>query len=225
MSIGVVFDLLKLQFEDVSLSKIRYLETEGLVSPSRTPAGYRRFTEADVDRLRFILTSQRDNYTPLKVIREQLQAMDSGQVTAIVGAGQADTLVKADQFRTPAVARLTDQDVAEQSGATAEDVAAFTALGIITPDPSGFYTTDDVAVTSAAAALKAFGLNDRQLKTLRNNASRHADLISQVAAPVKLSKSDTAAAQAEELSQQMAALVVSLHGMLVKTDLRREFKA
>ncbi|WP_293773110.1 MerR family transcriptional regulator [uncultured Corynebacterium sp.] len=223
MSIGVVLETLTKQFPDVTVSKIRFLESEGLITPQRTSSGYRRFTEADVDRLRFILTTQRDNYTPLKVIREQLEAMDSGQVTAIVGAGLTDTLVKADQFRAPAVTRLTDADVAEQAGVSEADVAELTALGLIAADASGFYTTDDVTVVTTAQALKAFGFNARHLKSLRNNARRQADLIAQVASPVANSKSDTAAQQAEELSQQMTALVVSLHGTLVKTDLRNEY--
>lgn len=78
MSIGVVLDQLHKEFPEVTVSKIRFLESEGLVSPQRTASGYRRFTQQDVDRLRYILTTQRDNYTPLKVIREQLEAMDSG---------------------------------------------------------------------------------------------------------------------------------------------------
>ncbi len=223
MSIGVVLDTLTPQFPDVTVSKIRFLESEGLITPQRTASGYRRFTEADVDRLRFILTTQRDNYTPLKVIREQLEAMDSGQVTAIVGAGRAETLVKADQFRAPVITRLTDADVASQANTTEEEIAHLTQLGLIAPDASGFYTADDVAVASTALALKAFGFNARQLKSLRNNARRQADLIAQVARPVANSKSDNATQQAEELSQQMTALMVSLHGMLVKTDLRNEF--
>lgn len=96
MSIGVVLENLQQQFPDVTVSKIRFLESEKLIAPSRTASGYRRFTEDDVERLRYILTQQRDNYTPLKVIREQLDAMDSGQVTAIVGAGKTSTLVSAD---------------------------------------------------------------------------------------------------------------------------------
>ncbi|QPK80311.1 MerR family transcriptional regulator [Corynebacterium lizhenjunii] len=224
MSIGVVLNTLNTQFPDVTVSKIRFLESEGLITPQRTASGYRRFTEADIDRLRFILTTQRDNYTPLKVIKEQLDAMDSGQVTAIVGAGQAETLVSPEQFRAPAVTRLTDADVAAQANTTEEEVANLVKLGLVTPDVSGFFTADDVAVISTALALKAFGFDSRQIKTLRNNARRHADLIAQVANPVATTKSDTARQQAEELSQQMAALVVSLHGTLLKTDLRSEYQ-
>ena len=203
MSIGVVLQTLNQQFPDVTVSKIRFLESEGLITPQRTASGYRRFTEADVDRLRFILQTQRDNYTPLKVIREQLDAMDSGQVTAIVGASLGETLVRADQFRAPALTRLTDADVAAQAGCTEEEVVSLAKLGLITPDESGFFTADDAAVVSTALALKAFGFDERSLKTLRNNARRQADLIAQAATPVANGKSDTARQKAEELSQQM----------------------
>lgn len=223
MSIGVVLETLNKQFPDVTVSKIRFLESEGLITPQRTASGYRRFTQDDVDRLRYILTTQRDNYTPLKVIREQLEAMDSGQVTAIVGAGQAETLVSADQFRAPVATRLTDGDVADQSGATVDQVASLVKIGLIKPDASGFFTADDVSIVSAANALEAFGFDSRQLKSLKNNAARQADLITQVASPVANFKSDNARQQAEELSSQITALVISLHATLVKTDLRREF--
>lgn len=84
MSIGVVIKRLREEFPDVTVSKIRFLESEGLISPERTQSGYRRFTDADVDRLRYILVTQRDNYLPLKVIREQLEAMDKGSVAALI---------------------------------------------------------------------------------------------------------------------------------------------
>ena len=124
MSIGVVLETLNQQFPDVTVSKIRFLESEGLISPQRTASGYRRFTQEDVDRLRYILTTQRDNYTPLKVIREQLEAMDSGQVTAIVSAGHAETLLSPQQFKAPVVTRLTDVEVATQAGSSEDDVAS-----------------------------------------------------------------------------------------------------
>ncbi|MEV6066978.1 MerR family transcriptional regulator [Nocardia sp. NPDC052001] len=81
MSIGSVLDLLRPDFPDITISKIRFLESEGLISPERTPSGYRRFHVADVERLRFVLTAQRDQYLPLKVIKEQLEAIDSGAAT------------------------------------------------------------------------------------------------------------------------------------------------
>ncbi|WP_040748056.1 MerR family transcriptional regulator [Nocardia transvalensis] len=89
MSIGSVLDLLRPDFPDITISKIRFLESEGLISPERTPSGYRRFSVADVERLRFVLTAQRDQYLPLKVIKEQLEAIDSGAATLGVREARA----------------------------------------------------------------------------------------------------------------------------------------
>src|SRR6266568_2158288 len=89
MSIGSVLDLLRPDFPDITISKIRFLESEGLISPERTPSGYRRFAVADVERLKFVLTAQRDQYLPLKVIKEQLEAIDSGAATLGVREARA----------------------------------------------------------------------------------------------------------------------------------------
>lgn len=222
MSIGVVLEQLRGEFPDVTVSKIRFLESEGLVSPKRTASGYRRFTDSDVERLRYILVTQRDNYLPLKVIREQLDAMDSGGVTAILSASKASPMVSPDNFRAPAVTRLTDTDVAEQAETDTDTVAELVGANLITPDEAGYFTADDVQVVNTALALKEFGFDIRHLKSLRNAANRQAGLIGQVAAPVAMSKGEGAKQRAEELSQQMTALVVSLHASLVKTSLRDE---
>ncbi|MDO5454800.1 MAG: MerR family transcriptional regulator [Corynebacterium sp.] len=222
MSIGVVLERLRVEFPDVTVSKIRFLESEGLITPQRTASGYRRFTDEDIKRLRYILVTQRDNYTPLKVIREQLQAMDSGQVTALLSAGDAEPMISAENFRKPVLTRLTDQDVAEQAGCDVEAVAELTEIGVIRPDASGFYTADDVRTVTTAQALREFGFTANHLKRLRTAADRQADLIAQVAGPIAHGKEATAKARAEEIGQQMSALVVSLHAGLVKNALRDE---
>ncbi|WIM69021.1 MerR family transcriptional regulator [Corynebacterium breve] len=220
MSIGVVIERLRGEFPDVTVSKIRFLESEGLITPQRTDSGYRRFTEDDVDRLRYILVTQRDNYLPLKVIREQLEAMDSGQVTAVLSAADAEPIISADNFRAPAPTRLTDVDVADQANTDLGTVAELTKVGVISPDGSGLYNPDDVRIVTTALALQEFGFDLRHLKSLRTMASRQADLIAQVASPIAKSHKATAKQQAEELGQQLTALVVSLHASLVKKELR-----
>ena len=102
MSIGVVLKRINEEFPDVTVSKIRFLESEGLVSPSRTSSGYRRYTEDDVERLRYILITQRDHYLPLKVIREQLEAIDAGEVTSIMSTSSSTPVVSPENFRDPA---------------------------------------------------------------------------------------------------------------------------
>lgn len=222
MSIGVVLDRLREEFPDVTVSKIRFLESEGLITPQRTASGYRRFTDEDVERLRYILVTQRDNYLPLKVIREQLEAMDSGQVTSILTASDTDPVISPESFRAPAATKLTDTEVAEQAGVDDAAVAELIKAGLLTPDSAGLFTEDDVRVTTTAAALREFGLDARHLKTLRTAATRQADLIAQVTEPVAKSGKESAAQQAEEMGQQMSALVVSLHAALVKSELRNQ---
>jgi DNA-binding transcriptional MerR regulator len=222
LSIGKVLEALRGEFPDVTVSKIRFLESEGLITPQRTASGYRRFTSDDVQRLRYILLTQRDNYLPLKVIREQLDAMDSGSVTALLTAAEAEPIVSPESFRAPAATRLTDTDVAEQAGASVDDVLVLLDAGLIRPDAAGFFTADDVRIVTTAQALKGFGFDERHLRSLRNTASRQADLIGQVAGPVARSNGDTARQRAQEMGQQMSALVVSLHASLVKNALRDE---
>ncbi|AWB81935.1 MerR family transcriptional regulator [Corynebacterium yudongzhengii] len=224
MSIGVVLEHLNAEFPDVTVSKIRFLESEGLITPQRTKSGYRRFTDVDVERLRYILTTQRDNYLPLKVIREQLEAMDSGEVTSLMGSGDTEPMIKPENFAAPVRTRLTSEDVASQAGCTEADVADLVAAGLIKPDVSGFFTADDVRVVTTAMSLKDYGFRADQLKRLRTAAHRHADLISQVAGPLAQGRDDTAKQRAEEYGQQISALVVSLHASLVKAALREEFE-
>lgn len=221
MSIGVVLERLNAEFPDVTVSKIRFLESEGLITPERTASGYRRFTESDVERLHYILVTQRDNYLPLKVIREQLEAMDNGSVTAILGSS-SEPLVSPEKFQAPAITRLTDSDVAEKAGVNVELVVDLVNARLIKPDAAGFFTNDDVAIASTAASLKAMGFDLRRLKSLGNAASRQADLISQVASPIAQGKSDVARQQAEEMAQQMCSLVVSMHASLVKNATREQ---
>ncbi len=218
LSIGKVLEALRGEFPDVTVSKIRFLESEGLITPQRTASGYRRFTGEDVERLRYILVTQRDNYLPLKVIREQLEAMDSGAVSLI----EAEPMVSPENFRAPAPTRLSDTEVAAQAGVTAEAVAELIDGGLIRPDTAGFFTADDVRIVLTAESLRGFGFDIRHLKSLRNTAQRQADLIGQVAGPVARSQRTSAKEKAADMGQQMTALVVSLHASLVKNALRDE---
>lgn len=218
MSIGVVLEKLTAEFPDITVSKIRFLESEGLITPQRSSSGYRRFTEADVDRLRYILRTQRDNYLPLKVIRQQLEAMDSGAVASLHGH-ESDTIVSPESFKEPALTKLSEEDVTTQAGVDPEWTAKLIAANVIVPDASGFFTADDVSIVSTASQLREFGFDARHLKSLRNTASRQADLIERAALPTA-SKRD-GKQRAEDMMQQMMALVVSMHANFVKSELRR----
>ena len=222
INIGEVLKLLTPEFPDITLSKIRYLESEGLVSPQRTSSGYRKYTNADVERLRYVLTIQQETYMPLKEIKKQLDAMDSRSVIPITKAATAQTIISPEKFRKPAITRLSDVEVAKKAGVELQFVIDLANVGIIGPDQSGFFTADDIQVVSTASALSEFGIDARHLKSVKNAASRQADLISQVVTPLVRSNKDGAREQAEEMSRQMSALVVSLHAILVKNELRNQ---
>ena len=222
MSIGEVLKLLTPDFPDITLSKIRYLESEGLVFPQRTSSGYRKYVNADVERLHYVLTTQKKTYMPLKQIKKQLDAMDSYSVIPITKAATAQTIISPEEFRKPAITRLSDVEIAEKAGVELQFVIDLANVGIIGPDQSGFFTADDIQVVSTASALSEFGIDARHLKSVKNAASRQADLISQVVTPLVRSNKDGAREQAEEMSRQMSALVVSLHAILVKNELRNQ---
>lgn len=224
MAIGVVLQRLSVEFPDVTVSKIRFLESEGLIMPQRTASGYRRFTQADVDRLRYILTTQRDNYLPLKVIREQLEAMDSGVVASINGAGgAAEPIVSPENFkRTSGPARLSEQDLATAADVDVAKVRVFAKGGLIQPDSAGYFAADDVQTVSLAVQLEQFGFDVRHLKSLRNTAARQADLVAKAVKPMAHAKGEDASLEARELSRQMSALMVSLHANLLKGALQDE---
>ena len=215
INIGEVLKLLTPEFPDITLSKIRYLESEGLVSPQRTSSGYRKYTNADVERLRYVLTIQQET-------KKQLDAMDSRSVIPITKAATAQTIISPEKFRKPAITRLSDVEVAKKAGVELQFVIDLANVGIIGPDQSGFFTADDIQVVSTANALSEFGIDARHLKSVKNAASRQAGLISQVVTPLAKSNKDVAREQAEEMSRRMSALVVSLHAVLVKNELRNQ---
>src|SRR3569833_10988 len=157
MSIGAVLDLLRGDFPDVTISKIRFLEAEGLVTPERTPSGYRRFTAYDCARLRFILTAQRDQYLPLKVIKAQLDAQPDGELPQAGSAYGGPRLVPASGDPTEidaAVARtqvrLSREDLLSRSGVDDKLLTSLLKEGVITTGPAGFFDEHSVLIAQCA---------------------------------------------------------------------------
>ena len=230
MSIGAVLDLLRPDFPDVTISKIRFLEAEGLVTPARTGSGYRRFTAYDCARLRFILTAQRDNYLPLKVIKAQLDAKadgelpDTGSAYGVPRLVSADGPAGADAAVGPTRVRLSREDLLEQSGVSPELLTALMKSGVITPMPKGaggpFFDEHSVVIAQCANALADYGVEPRHLRAFRSAADRQSDLIAQIAGP--LIKADRAGARdrADDLAREVAALAITLHTSLIKSAVR-----
>ncbi len=223
MSIGAVLALLREDFPDVSISKIRFLESEGLVTPERAPSGYRRFSESDCERLRFVLTAQRDRYLPLKVIKEQLDAIDHDGGD---GAGAPRLLSSARGAIAPATdfgsrgGRVSRETLIERTGADAAFITELQRNGLLTAGAAGFFDEDAVRLVEAAAALANYGVEIRHLRAFKVSADREAGLVAQIANPIAKGKGTGARDRAEELVREIAALSVTLHTQLVKAAVR-----
>jgi DNA-binding transcriptional MerR regulator len=232
LTIGDVLAHLKVEFPGLTISKIRFLEDQGLVRPERTPSGYRKFSPADVSRLRYVLSQQKDHYLPLRVIKEQLDAIDNGapplsssngnpRVPHISIAAIEDNAPTAEFFRTaPAALRLTREELLNAAGLRAGQLAELEQFGLISARPSGHYDDDALAVAKIVGDLARFGLEGRHLRAFRTAAEREVGLFSQVVGPMSRQKSSEAKARAEETVRELAAASVRLHAALVQIGLR-----
>jgi DNA-binding transcriptional MerR regulator len=225
MSIGAVLDLLRGDFPDVTISKIRFLEAEGLVTPERTSSGYRRFTAYDSARLRFILTAQRDQYLPLKVIKAQLDAQPDGELPHSGSAYGVPRLVPVDARSdegavAAAQVRLSREDLLTRSGVDDELLTALVKAGVITTGPAGFFDEHAVVIAQCASALADYGVEPRHLRAFRSAADRQSDLIAQIAGPVVKAGNPGARDRADDLAREVAALAITLHTSLIKSAVR-----
>jgi len=221
MSIGTVLLQLREEFPEVTISKIRFLEAEGLVEPQRTPSGYRKFRPADVERLAQILRMQRDHYLPLKVIREHLDALARGEQVALPSGGVrelTDGGPEAERGRATA-ARIGRAELLAAAEVTESDLVEWEAYGLVTPAAEGGYDAEMVTVARLVADLGRFGLEPRHLRAMRAAADREAGLVEQVVAPLRRHRNPQTRAHAEATAKELAELSVRLHSALVQTAL------
>ena len=230
LNIGEVLDLLRPDFPGVTIPKIRFLEDKGLVKPERTPAGYRKFSAEDVDRLRYVLRMQRDHYLPLRVIGEHLDAIDRGMKpppiepvvpTVPTVALAADGLPSAESFSRRDHLRLSRKELLKIAEISDDLLTQLEQFGLVTPHlGTGHYDTDALVIATTARELAAYGLEPRHLRAFKTAADREVGLVEQVVAPQKGGKDASARGRAEETVSELAALSVRLHATLVKTGLR-----
>ena len=226
-SIGAVLTRLQPEFPEVSISKIRFLESEGLVTPHRTPSGYRQFSAADVERLRYVLGAQRDQYLPLRVIKDQLDAIDRGLEPGTPEARLPRSLSIADgpsprDFAASSQVRMTRSELLAQSGLTATSLAELEQFGLISAGPGGYFDADSVHVAGTAAELLAVGLEPRHLRSFRTAADREATLITQLVSAQAHQRDPDARERAGAEAAQLASTILRLHSQLVKAGLRRD---
>jgi DNA-binding transcriptional MerR regulator len=213
MTIGAVCRRLKDEFPDISISKIRYLEDQGLLAPKRTQGGYRLFSEEDFDRLEMILRLQRDEFLPLRVIRQEL-AMPSGKESRrrrARGLGGQEEEVGLDEL-------------CKRAGVAVELVAELESFGLVEArggDGEARYTESDVEIASVCARLQRYGLAARHLRPFRTGADREAALLEQVVAPALRAPKPERRQSALEDLQELSALALDLSRLLFWRAMRR----
>jgi len=192
--IGEVIAQLRAEFPDVSVSKIRFLEAEGLIQPARSPSGYRKFGPADVDRLRYILTAQRDLYLPLRVIKDQLESDE------------------------PAAGPMSRREVLDATGIDERELAELEEFGLVRRSGRQ-YPPEAVEAVQAIMALGQYGVQPRHLRVLRASVERETALIEQVVAPVLRQRSPGARERAATSAREIASLVLAVHAALIEMTL------
>jgi DNA-binding transcriptional MerR regulator len=212
LRIGEVVRRLRDEFPDISISKIRYLEDEGLLTPRRTQGGYRLFTTADLERLQTILRLQRDEFLPLRVIKDELDAPGAAERKrrrpAALGAEEET---------------VTLEELTERAGVTYEFAKELEEFGLIAPHGSGGerrYPESDIDVAATCAQLSRYGVAPRNLRTVRTATGRQASLLEQLVAPALRSRNPERRAQALRDLQQLAELAAQLSSLIFWRDLR-----
>jgi DNA-binding transcriptional MerR regulator len=224
-----VLAALEPDFPDISISKIRFLEAEGLVTPARTKSGYRTFSTDDIERLRYILTAQRDRFWPLKVIRDALDKLERGLEPAPGAAGASRPRVPAgvvdpglptalDLARRGHL-ELTDVELRDAAGLDQPTFESLCTYGLLRPDSGGHYGDAALAIARAAGALAAYGIEPRHLRPFRAAADREIGLVQQVVSPIRGRGRPANDKATRDPTAQILVECIALHAALVKAGL------
>jgi len=218
LTIGAVTKILSREFEDISISKIRYLEDQKLLSPRRTPGGYRLYSQADVERLRTILRMQRDEFLPLRVIRQELAAGSRQD------RGETASLRRAASVESGKGTRLTLEELVDETGVGADLIKDLEDWRLVQPgkvDGAKVYDDTDREIIKACAELARFGVGGRNLKVLRTAADREAVLLEAVVGAGLRSGNQSVRQEAMDNLESLAAACSNLTHMLLVRDLRK----
>jgi DNA-binding transcriptional MerR regulator len=223
LTIGAVCKILQNEFGDISISKIRYLEDQKLLSPRRTSGGYRLYSQSDVERLRTILRLQRDEFLPLKVIRQELAAGSDIELGAGAERKPSGAVRRAILVDTSS-AYLSLEEVMEETGAREDLVSELENFGIVQPekrDGKVFYDETDREIVRSANELSRVGVGARNLRVFRSSADREANLLEALLGPSLRSRNPERRKEALESLESLAATVSHLKHLLLVRDLRR----
>src|ERR1700755_2222726 len=233
LTIGAVCKALAQEFPDISISKIRYLEDQKLLTPRRTPGGYRLYTPGDVARLRTILRMQRDEFLPLRVIRQELAAGRSGDTAIAQGspggrpakrAGSARAWRPSVSVREATGALYSLDDVLEETKAEAKLVKELEEYGVVKGEMRGgvrYFDETEREIVAAVAELARYGVGGRNLRVFRSSADREANLLQQILAPALRSRNAQRRKEAVEALENLAAVATHLKHLLLVRDLRK----
>ena len=211
---------------DITISKIRFLESEGLIEPQRTPSGYRKFTNSDLERLRFVLLAQRDQYLPLRVIKENLDALDRGLIPASTIGGVATPRLATQNGEIADLAsdeqdlRLTRNEILSAAAISDDQLTEIESYGLITIR-GRHYDADALTIAKTIVSISAFGIGARHLRAFKTAADREIGLVEQVTTPIRSQKGSEAKAKADEVEKEIASLSIKLHASLVRAGLHR----
>lgn len=243
LSIGAVLGRLQEEFPEVTISKIRFLEAEGLVEPQRTPSGYRKFTGADVERLAYVLRVQRDHYLPLRVIKEHLDGLARGEQHALPAlAGDGPAGIPAQPQGGPGTApeaprerRMGRAEFLAATGVDEAELDQWESYGLVEPAraaaeqpgsgdgdgaPSDEYGPDALAVGRLIADLGRYGLEPRHLRAVKAAADREAGLVEQLVAPLRRHRNPQTRRHAEATAEELVELSLRLHATMLRSALR-----
>jgi DNA-binding transcriptional MerR regulator len=214
LSIGQVLARLTAEFPDLTPSKLRFLEERHLICPARTESGYRKFSATDLERLRFVLTMQRDHYLPLKVIRGYLDEIDVGRQPELPGGGTlpAPSMLSSER-------RLQRDELVRESGATPQLLNDAISSSLIVA--AEFYSEEVLTVLHSLVELQRSGIEPRHLRGFRAAAERELGLIESALIPVARRKDASSRAKASELAREIAGQLEIVRGSLIRTALSR----
>ena len=227
ITIGAVCKALVQEFPDISISKIRYLEDQKLLTPRRTPGGYRLYTQGDVARLRTILRMQRDEFLPLRVIRQELAAGRSPEAPPVpgrVGREGARAWRPSVSVRQAAGALYSIDDVLEETKAEAKLVRELEEFGVVKGEMRGgvrYFDETEREIIAAVAELARYGVGGRNLRVFRSSADREANLLQQILAPALRSRNPERRKEAVDALENLAAVATHLKHLLLIRDLRK----
>ncbi len=224
LTIGAVCKILQSEFDDISISKIRYLEDQKLLTPRRTQGGYRLYSQSDVERLRTILRLQRDEFLPLRVIRQELAAGGDISLGSSAEGRPTTSAVRRAILVNTSSAYLTLDEVIDETGARAELISELENFGIVQPearDGKTAYDETDREIIRAANELARFGVGARNLRVFRSSADREANLLEALLGPSLRSRNPERRKEALESLESLAATVSHLKHLLLVRDLRR----